>query len=168
MTSVTNGVIIIAHRGVNIKRNCSSEHMRKCVIMKRFELIEHTADMGLEAYGETLAEAFANAAYGMFSIIAELDAVREVETRRVEISEEDMEGLLFEWLNSLLYYFDVEMLLFKRFDIIEFGEGRLVAECHGEKYDPSRHHLKTGVKSATYHMLEVDREKNRVQVIFDV
>jgi SHS2 domain-containing protein len=136
--------------------------------MKRFELIEHTADMGLEAYGKTLAEAFANAAYGMFSIIAELDAVREVETRRVEISEDDMEGLLFEWLNSLLYYFDVEMLLFKRFDIIEFGEGRLVAECHGEKYDPSRHHLKTGVKSATYHMLEVDREKNRVQVIFDV
>lgn len=168
MTSVTNGVIIIAHRGVNIKRNCSSEHMRKCVIMKRFELIEHTADMGLAAYGKTLAEAFANAAYGMFSIIAELDAVKEVETRRVEISEEDMEGLLFEWLNSLLYYFDVEMLLFKRFDIIEFGEGRLVAECHGEKYDPSRHRLKTGVKSATYHMLEVDREKNRVQVIFDV
>jgi SHS2 domain-containing protein len=136
--------------------------------MKRFELIEHTADMGLIAYGENLAEAFANAAFGMFSIIAELDAVREVESRRVEISEDDMEGLLFEWLNSLLYYFDVEMLLFKRFDIMEFGEGRLVAECFGEKYDPSRHRLKTGVKSATYYMLEVDRVKNRVQVIFDV
>ena len=136
--------------------------------MKRFELIEHTADMGLAAYGETLAEAFANAAFGMFSIIAELDAVREVETRRLEISEEDMEGMLFEWLNSLLYYFDVEMLLFKRFDIMEFGEGRLVAECFGEKHDPSRHRLKTGVKSATFYMLEVDRAKKRVQVIFDV
>ncbi len=124
--------------------------------------------MGLVAYGETLAEAFANAAFGMFSIIAELDAVGEVESRRVEISEDDMEGLLFEWLNSLLYYFDVEMLLFKRFDIMEFGEGRLVAECLGEKYDASRHRLKTGVKSATYYMLEVDRAKNRVQVIFDV
>jgi SHS2 domain-containing protein len=136
--------------------------------MKRFELIEHTADMGLVAYGETLSESFANAAFGMFSIIAELDPVREVEMRRVEISEEDMEGLLFEWLNSLLYYFDVEMLLFKRFDVMEFGEGRLVAVCLGEKYDPSRHRLKTGVKSATYYMLEVDREKNQVQVIFDV
>lgn len=168
MTSVTNGVIIIAHRGVNNKRNCSDEHMRKCVIVKRFELIEHKADMGLAAYGETLAEAFANAAFGMFSIIAELDGVKEVEARRLEISEDDMEGLLFEWLNSLLYYFDVEMLIFKRFDIMELGEGHLVAECHGEKYDPSRHHLKTGIKSATYHMLEVDREKNRIQVIFDV
>jgi SHS2 domain-containing protein len=136
--------------------------------MKRFELIEHTADMGLAAYGKDLAEAFANAAYGMFAIIAELDAVKEVESRRVEISEEDMESLLFEWLNSLLYYFDVETLLFKKFDIIEFGEEHLVAVCYGEKCDPSRHRLKTGIKSATYHMLEVDRQKNRVRVIFDV
>lgn len=124
--------------------------------------------MGLAAHGKDLPEAFANAAYGMFSIIAGLDTVKEVESRRVEVNADDTEGLLFEWLNSLLYYFDVEMLLFKRFDIMEFGEGRLVAQCFGEKYDPSRHQLKTGVKSATYHMLEVDRAKNRVQVIFDV
>lgn len=135
---------------------------------KRFKLIEHTADVGLIAYGETLAEAFANAAYGMFYIIAELDNVKEVETRSVEISGDDIEGLLFEWLNYLIYLFDVEMLLFKRFDIIKIDGNHLKAVCHGEKYDPSRHHLKTGVKSATYHMLEVDREKNQVQVIFDI
>jgi len=136
--------------------------------MKRFELIEHTADMGLKAYGKNLAEAFANAAYGMFSIIAELDNVKEVESRRIEIKEDDAESLLFEWLNSLLYYFDVETIIFKKFDIKEFGEESLKAVCYGEKYDSQRHHLKTGIKSATYHMLEVDREKNRVQVIFDV
>ena len=136
--------------------------------MKRFKLIEHTADMGLKAYGKTLAGAFANAAYGMFSIIAELNRVKEVESRRVEINEKDMESLLFEWLNSLLYYFDVEGFIFKRFNILEFGEGHLAAECWGEKYDASRHHIKLGVKSATYHMLQVDRIKNQVQVIFDV
>ena len=136
--------------------------------MKKYEFIEHTADIGLIAYGKTLAEAFASAAYGMFSIIAELDAVQETESRRVEISEEDIEGLLFEWLNSLIYLFDVEMILFRRFDIIEFDDTHLHAICYGEKCDPSRHHLKTGVKSATYHMLEVDREKNQVQVIFDI
>ena len=124
--------------------------------------------MGLKAYGKSIAEAFANAAYGMFSIIAELDAVKEVESRRIEIKEDDAASLLFEWLNSLLYYFDVEMLLFKRFDIIEFGEEHLAAVCYGEKYDASRHQLKTAVKSATFYMLEVDRVKNRVQVIFDV
>ncbi len=136
--------------------------------MKKFELIEHTADVGLVAYGKTLAGAFANAAFGMFSIIAELGEVRETESRIVEISEADPEGLLFEWLNSLIYLFDVEMLLFKRFDIMDMDEGHLRAACYGEKYDPSRHHLKTGVKSATYHMLEVDLDKNRVRVIFDI
>ncbi len=137
-------------------------------MVKRFQLIEHTADTGLIAYGKTLAGAFANAAYGLFSIIAELKTVKEIESRKLEISEEDPEALLFEWLNSLIYFFDVEMLLFKRFDIIEFDRCRLKAICHGEKYDPSRHQLKTGVKSATYHILKVDEEKNQVQVIFDV
>jgi SHS2 domain-containing protein len=136
--------------------------------MQRFELIEHTADIGIKAYGKDLPEAFANAAFGMFSIIAELDNVLEKESRRVEVAADDVESLLFEWLNGLLYYFDVETLLFKRFDILELGDTRLVADCHGEKYDPSRHRLKTGVKSSTYHMLEVDRENNRVQVIFDI
>ena len=136
--------------------------------MKRFQLIEHTADVGLIAYGSNLAGAYANAAYGLFSIITELKQVREIESRRLEISEGDAEALLFEWLNSLIYLFDVEMLLFKRFDIIEFDGCRLKALCRGEKYDPSRHHLKTGVKSATYHMLKVDEKKNQVQVIFDI
>ena len=136
--------------------------------MKRFKLIEHTADMGLVAYGHDLAEAFANAAYGLFSIIADLGRVQERESCHVELKEEDAETLLFEWLNYLLYIFDVEMLLLKRFDIERFDGSVLTAICYGEKYDPSRHRLKIGVKSATYHMLKVDREKNQVQVILDV
>ena len=136
--------------------------------MKRFELIEHTADTGLVAYGATLAEAYANAAYGLFSIIAEMDAVRETESRRLELSEADPEALLFEWLNRLIYLFDVELLLLRRFDIVEFDGCHLQAVCCGERYDPSRHRLKTGVKSATYHMLEVDGERKWVRVIFDV
>ena len=136
--------------------------------MKRYKLIEHTADIGLVAYGSTLAEAFGNAAYGMFSIIAELDRVNEKQSRQLEVNNGDLEGLLFEWLNRLLYYFDVEMLLFKRFEVNILSEKRLKAKCYGERYDPSRHQLKTGVKSATYHMLKVDKQKNEVQVIFDI
>ena len=136
--------------------------------MKRFQLIEHTADTGLIAYGNSLAEAFANAAYGLFSIIAELKKVRETESQPVTVSAEDTESLLFNWLNDLIYIFDVEHYLLKRFDISEFTENSLKATCWGERYDPSRHQLKLGVKSATYHMLKVDGKRNTVQVIFDV
>jgi len=136
--------------------------------VKRFQFIEHTADIGLIAYGQSLSEAFANAAYGLFSIIAELKTVKEIESRQLELNEEDSEALLFEWLNRLIYLFDVEMLLLKRFDIRDFDGRGLKAICYGEKYDPSRHQLKTGVKSATYHMLKIDSGKNQVRVIFDV
>ncbi len=136
--------------------------------MKRFQLIEHTADTGLVACGHSLAEAFANAAYGLFSIITELNRVREVKSRPVAVTAGDVEELLFNWMNELIYVFEVEHLLFKRFDIPELTEHNLKATVWGETYDPSRHQLKLGVKSATYHMLEVDGEKNRVQVIFDV
>ncbi len=135
--------------------------------MPKFKLIEHTADIGLTAYGANLAEAFANAAYGMFSIMAELKDVGDTESRRVELQNTDIETMLFDWLNSLIYYFDVEGLLFKRFDV-RLTDGGLAATCHGEQYDPKRHQLKIGVKSATFHMLNVDKDRNTVRVIFDV
>jgi SHS2 domain-containing protein len=136
--------------------------------MDKYEILEHTADIGLKACGETLSEAFANAALGMFSIIVETESVIETTSRRVEVTADDTEGLLFDWLNSLLYYFDVETLLFRRFEITEFEDTRLVAVCYGEPFDSSRHNIKIGVKSATYHQLEVDRECNCVRVFFDV
>ncbi len=140
----------------------------KSLKKKRFELIEHTADIGLIAYGNTLAEAFANAAHGLFSIITDLRKVRKSESRTVELEEKNEEDLLFEWLNYLIYLFDAQQMLFKEFDIQEFDGRRLKAVCHGEKADVTRHEIKAGVKAATYHMLKVDTRKNQVQVIFDI
>jgi SHS2 domain-containing protein len=136
--------------------------------MKRFKLIEHTADIGVSASGQTLAEAFSNAAYGLFSIITDLRKVRKIESRRVELQENTPEDLLFAWLNQLIYLFDVEHILFKQCDIQEFDSYKMKAVCFGEMVDPSRHEIKAGVKAATYHMLKVDPEKNLVQVIFDI
>lgn len=136
--------------------------------MKRFEFIEHTADIGFRAYGSTLAEAYANAGYALFSIITDLKTVRKVESRKLDLQEDNPEALLFEWLNNLIYLFDTETILFKRFEINHFEDGELSATCYGEKYDPLRHQLKTGVKSATYHMLEVDNQENYVQAILDI
>lgn len=136
--------------------------------MRRYRLIEHTADIGLVAYGNTLKEAYENAGIGLFSILTDLKKLREAESRTIELNENDADSLLFEWMNSLIFLFEVDKLLFKRFDIIGLDESHLKAICHGEKYNPSRHTLNTGIKSATYHMLKVDKDKNRVQVIFDI
>lgn len=137
--------------------------------MKRFDIIEHTADVGIVAYGTDLHEAFANAAYGMFTLIAELEDVREDFCRQIEVRAEDQESLLASWLNELLYLFEVEGIIFKRFEVIDIGENILKAEGYGELIDPARHSLKAGVKAATYHMLRVAKDDGySVQVIFDV
>ena len=137
--------------------------------MKRFEIIDHTADIGLVAHGRTLKEAFANAAYGMFTFIAELEEVGENACQEVEVQAEDQESLLVTWLNELLYQFETTRIIFKRFDILNLSQTTLKARIHGEEMDIQRHSLKSGVKAATYHMLQIDKgDGYRVQVIFDV
>ncbi len=135
---------------------------------KKYKLIEHTADTGLIAYGSNLAEAFANAGTGMFSIITDLRKIKPIELRTIDIIEDNYEYLLFEWLNRLLYCFDTEGIMFRRIDITSFNKNCLVAECHGEIFDASRHEIKNAVKSATFHLLKVDERNNRVKVIFDI
>jgi SHS2 domain-containing protein len=136
---------------------------------KDFEILNHTADVGIIAYGADLRQAFANAAKGLFSLITELDDVEEVLHRDVGLTATDEESLLVEWLNELVYQFDTEGIVFKRFDIIQLNSTHLKARSYGEKIDSSRHKLKIGVKAATYHMLKVEKNNGcRVQVLFDI
>jgi SHS2 domain-containing protein len=136
---------------------------------KEFEIIDHTADVGIRAYGANMQQAFANAAKAMFSLITGLDTVRVALHRDVEVSAPDKETLLVEWLNELVYIFDVERLLFIGFDIISITPTSLRARCRGEKVDKSRHEIKTGIKSATYHQVKVeDNGGCRVQVYLDI
>jgi len=135
-----------------------------------FEILEHTADVGIVAHGDSLAELFANAAIGMFAIMAELEGVRQTEERRIEVEGRDHEGLMVRWLTELLYYLDAEELLFSRFVVEEVSETRLRARAFGERIDAERHRLHFGVKAVTRHMLEVAQEEDgyRAQVLFDI
>jgi len=138
-------------------------------VNKDFEILNHTADVGIIAYGGDMSQAFANAARALFSLITELDDVEEVVHRDIELTSTDEESLLVEWLNELIYQFDTEGMIFKRFDIIKLNNTRLKARGYGEKVDKSKHKIKIGVKAATYHMLKVDKSDGcKVQVIFDI
>ena len=136
---------------------------------KEFEIVNHTADVGIIAYGADMNGAFANAAKALFSLITELDDVEEVVHRDIELTAPDQESLLVEWLNELIYLFDVENIIFKRFDITELSQTHLKARSYGRKVDISKHELKMGVKAATYHMLKVERSNGcKVQVLLDI
>ena len=136
---------------------------------KDFEILDHTADVGIIAYGADIKQAFANAARGLFSLVIQLDDVQEALHRDIRVSASDEESLLVEWLNELIYLFDAENIIFKRFEITHLDNTLLTASSYGEKVDMARHKLKTGVKAATYHMLKVEKDDGcRVQVLFDI
>lgn len=134
-----------------------------------FEVIEHTADVGIIAHGETLAEVFASAATGMMSFMILLSEVQSSESRRVVAEADDREALLVAWLNELLLLLNGEGFIPRDFRITELSETRLVAEVSGEPVDPQRHRFHLDVKAATYHMLEIARNDGwHARIIFDV
>ncbi|HEV8594743.1 MAG TPA: archease [Thermoplasmata archaeon] len=135
--------------------------------MKRFEELDHTADVGIRAYGKTLDELFANAAAGMFSLITDLAAVRPVGEYEVKISAKDAKALLFDFLSELVFLHDTQKLLFCEFDVTVAGLA-VDARARGERIDRTRHPLHLNVKAVTYHAMEVDPERGVAQVIFDI
>src|SRR3990172_3904973 len=135
-----------------------------------YRILDHTAAVGVEAQGATLAEAYANAATGMYSIMVHLDRVSERVQRPVEVVAEDAEGLLTAWLLELLFITEVEDLVFRRFEVQEASPRRLVAVAHGEPLDRERHPKGAVVKAVTRHHLEVRPFEGgyRVRVLLDI
>jgi SHS2 domain-containing protein len=139
--------------------------------MKNFEIIDTTADIGIRAFGADWRELYANAALGMLSLITDIESIQERLERDISVAAPDREGLLAAWLNELIFLFDTEMLLFNRFEIARLSRTQIKARCFGEKADRSRHELKRGIKSATYHKLKVKKQKDGefwAEVIFDI
>ena len=135
-----------------------------------FEIIEHTADVGVIARDETFTQALGWLAKGMFSLFTDLDTVQSRDTLEVAITSTDQEALAVDWLNELLYRYDADRFLPKEFDIsANEGGTSLVARCTGERAGPERHGIGTAVKAATYHGLEVSHDGEwRIQVVLDV
>jgi SHS2 domain-containing protein len=127
---------------------------------KRFEYLEHTADAKFRAYGKSLEEVFENAAYAMFNVMIDTSTVAAEISHEIELSSEDMDGLLFNWLSEILFVFEVESLVFSKFivDRLEQGEDgyRLFARAMGEDINLSKHKFGTEVKAATYNDMKIE------------
>ncbi len=138
--------------------------------MRGFEYLEHTADVGVVARGDTMAEALSYLAAGMFSIVADLDAVAARQTRSVSVTSTDTESLAVDWLNELLFHFEASGFLPKEFHVTaDDGGTSLSARCVGERAETERHQVRAAVKAATYHRLQVSRDGGwRIQVILDM
>lgn len=137
---------------------------------QRFRFLEHTADAYIEAYGTSLEEAFENAALATTDVMTEVERVEAKKEEAFTMEAEDEFALLYIWLEEILLEFELKGKLYSRFEVSAIektSDGfRLHARAWGETYNSKKHPSKVGIKSATYHQMEILKKPESVIVRF--
>jgi tRNA nucleotidyltransferase (CCA-adding enzyme) len=144
--------------------------MQRSAAIARWEHFEHGADIGVRGIGPTPAEAFEQAAVALTAVVTNPAGVQLRQERRVQCEGPDLDGLLYEWLNSVIYEMSVEKLLFGHYEVTIDG-GQLTATLIGEPVAAERHQPTVEIKGATYTELRVAQQPDGswcAQCIVDV
>ncbi len=138
--------------------------------MKHCETFDHTADVGLDAWGDTLGELFQVLAEGLIDVICPRTQAVPTEHRTISVSAEDLEALAVDFLSEIAFILQTDRFAIASVSVGSIGENEVEAEIAGERYDPNRHEFNTEVKAVTYHQLTLKREGERWtgRVILDV
>jgi SHS2 domain-containing protein len=139
--------------------------------VKNYELLEHTADIGIRVAAQDLPGLFRAAALAMFDITAERKTQIEESAKKeitIRLKTEDLEELLISWLNELLSLSSVKGLIFSEFRFAKLEKCSLEAVAAGE--DISNYQVNAEIKAATYHQLRIEETKSgwQAEIIFDV
>lgn len=135
-----------------------------------WEHFAHGADVGVRGRGESAARAFEQAALALTAVVTDPSQVRAERAVRIHCRAPDLEMLLYDWLNAVVYHMSAERLLFSSFDV-SLREGELEAVARGEPVDVERHAPAVEVKGATLTELEVRRDgagRWHAQCVLDV
>ena len=137
-----------------------------------FRYLDHTADVLVLGCGHSYDEALAEVARGMTNVMTSIEGISPVETVDIDVEASDMEELVHNTLNEILFLFDTEGYVFSSFDFsISSDDGwHLSGKCIGEIFDPKKHDIKTEIKAVTYHMMRIYEDKGEkcIQVLFDI
>jgi len=136
-----------------------------------YEFLDHTADVGIKASGDTLEEAFQEGAKALFDVMVDITKVEPIEVITFEVEAGSIESLFIEFLNYLLAMKDINEAVYSEFQVEINKENdvyTLKAIARGERLDYDKHEIRTEVKSATYHGLSYDEKTNTLITVLDV
>ena len=122
-----------------------------------YEVLEHPADIGFRAFGDTRAALYAHAAVAMLSIAGDPRSADPVQGFPIAVTSTDSESLMVDWLNEVLYWYDGKQVAFRDFRITSITDAAVQAIGIGEPRDPARHRARLIVKAVTYHQLKVEQ-----------
>lgn len=142
--------------------------------MKSFhKFFDHTADVLFVARAETLPELFRECALATEETMVDVSKVKAKEKVKILAESKDIENLLYDFLEEVVFFKDYKQLLFSKFDleIVEKnGSYALTCYAYGEKLDVSRHDPRVDVKAVTRHEFEVIKDKQgwKAKVLLDI
>ncbi|KAI5733206.1 hypothetical protein M8J76_008869 [Diaphorina citri] len=137
----------------------------------KYEYLDHTADVQIHAWGDSLQEAFEQCANAMYGYMTEIEYVEMKETQDIEAEGDDLLGLLFHFLDECLFLFSAEpFFIARKVQILEFDKEnfKIKARGFGETFELGKHPQGTEVKAITYSNMQVHEDKNEVFVIIDI
>ncbi|XP_072042488.1 protein archease-like [Amphiura filiformis] len=139
----------------------------------QFEYLDHTADVQLHSWGDSLKESFEWNAMAMFAYMTDIRKVEKLETQEIEAEGDDLKSLLFHFLDELLFLFSAEPFFIAReVKITEFDAEnfKIKATGYGETFDLSKHPQGTEVKAITYSAMNIyeDKPTHDCFVIIDI
>ena len=134
-----------------------------------FKYLEHITDAYIEAWGDSLEEAFSYAGAAMINVMFEIKNIRGTSKTDFQVEGEDYLELLFNWLEEVLLLISIDNQVISSFEI-EISKldtkYRLTAWGMAESIDISKHNYRTEIKGITYHEMEVLQEDGRYKVRF--
>src|SRR6202140_4963868 len=96
-----------------------------------YEFFEHTADIGMTAYGATLEELFRNAASALYDALGKFQLSNHDAQRTLNLQADLAEDLLHDWLSELLYDLETHQVLYEQIDLIKVERTSLSARLRG-------------------------------------
>ena len=133
-----------------------------------YRFLDHMTDAIIEAYGETLEEAFENAAKGVNDTMVDLKTVMPNREFKITAKGHDFYSLLFDWLDQVMLLLVADGMVMSEFTVkIRKENGyTLTGIAKGEKLNLDRHHYKVEIKAVTYHEMDIKQEKGKSTVRF--
>jgi SHS2 domain-containing protein len=134
-----------------------------------YEYLDHTSDVYVHTKSKTLAGIFEDATKAAFEVMLNTSAVRGTSVVEASVNADDLEQLLYMWVDHLLYLFDAESFAVSRAEVTigsKGGPASLQAKIYGESYDPSRHGQRVAVKAMTYSLMCISKTGRAWEAFF--
>ena len=136
--------------------------------MKKYEILEHKADLKIRAFGKTKEELFLNMLIGMNeSMNSEIRRPEEKIRREVKIKSLDLQTLLVDFLSEILYLTQVNKEIYRDVKFKELSDSEVRGEIFGQKVES----FGKDIKAVTYHSLDIHQKKDETweaTVLFDI